>query len=144
MLPTLSSINYLAVIVSAIVYMGFGFLWYSPILIGKPWMKLMGYDKMSKAEMKKMQKESGPAYMLSSATSLVQSFLLAWVVLPFYAAASTSSVVLGVALLWICFTLCYALTGAAFTKKPYTLVAIDSGYQLFGLIIVTIILKLWA
>lgn len=144
MLATLSTINYLAVIVSAIIYMGFGFLWYSPLLIGKPWVKLMGYHKMTKEDMKKMQKEAGPAYMISMVTSLVQSFLLAWVVLPSYAAASISSAVLAVALIWLCFTFCYAITGAAFTKKPYALVAIDSGYQLFGLIIVTIILKIWA
>src|SRR5437868_3361495 len=35
------SINYLAVIICAIIFMIIGFLWYSPILFAKPWMKLV-------------------------------------------------------------------------------------------------------
>jgi len=144
MLASLSSINYLAVIVATLAYMFFGFLWYSPVLIGKPWMKLMGFDKMSKEDMKKMQKTAGPAYMISLVSCLIQVFILAWVVLPIIGSTSTSNAVIAVALIWLGFTLAHAVSNAAFLKKPYMLVLIDTGYQLFGLLIATIILKLWA
>jgi len=37
-------INYLAVFVAAIVYYAGGALWYSPALLGNPWMKAAGLD----------------------------------------------------------------------------------------------------
>lgn len=37
----------LAVFLAAISSMVVGFLWYSPLLCGKPWIKLMGYTDES-------------------------------------------------------------------------------------------------
>ncbi len=40
-----TGINYLAVVVAAVVYMIIGALWYSPILFGKAWMAGIGKTK---------------------------------------------------------------------------------------------------
>src|SRR6266851_4251343 len=55
-------INLLAVLVAAISTMAVGFLWYSPLLFAKPWMREMGYDPNDKARMEEMKKSAGPAY----------------------------------------------------------------------------------
>ena len=71
-------INYLAVLVSAIVGFGIGALWYSPLLFGKVWMQLMNLSKESleKAKEKGMAKKFAVAF----AAMLVMSYILAvWV-----------------------------------------------------------------
>jgi Protein of unknown function (DUF1761) len=70
-------INLLAVLVAAIATMVVGFLWYSPLLFAKAWMKEMGYDPNDKAKTEKMKKSAGPAYGGSFLASLVSAFILA-------------------------------------------------------------------
>ena len=71
------SLNWLAILVAAISTMVVGFLWYSPILFAKPWMREMGYDPNDKAKVQEMQKSAGPAYGGSFVASLVSAFTLA-------------------------------------------------------------------
>mgnify|MGYP000498174379 CR=1 FL=1 len=47
-------VNYLAVLLAGVVSMVLGFVWYSPAVLGKPWMKERG---MSADSLKKAQKE---------------------------------------------------------------------------------------
>ncbi|MEK6883785.1 MAG: DUF1761 domain-containing protein [Nanoarchaeota archaeon] len=71
-------INYLAVFVSAIVSMIIGFLWYSPALFGKAWMKAgnMNMKDMDKAKKKGM----GKLYFLAFIGALLMAFVLAYFV----------------------------------------------------------------
>ena len=73
----LHHVNLLAVLVAAISTMVVGFLWYSPLLFAKPWMREMGYDPQDKARVQEMQKSAGPAYLGSFLASLVSAFVLA-------------------------------------------------------------------
>ena len=75
----LHHINLLAVLVAAISTMIVGFLWYSPLLFAKPWMREMGYDSDDKAKIQQMQKSAGPAYAGSFVASLISAFVLALV-----------------------------------------------------------------
>ena len=65
------NLNLLAVLVAAISTMVVGFVWYSPILFAKPWMREMGYDPNDKNKVLEMQKSAGPAYFGSFVASLV-------------------------------------------------------------------------
>ena len=69
------SINYLAVLVSAIVSMVIGALWYSPILFGKLWMRLSGMseNKLKEVKAKGMTK----SYVIAFIVTLVMSYVLA-------------------------------------------------------------------
>src|SRR5258708_19624332 len=68
------SLNWLAILVAAISTMVIGFLWYSPLLFAKPWMKEMGYDPSDKAKTEEMKKNAGPAYGGSFFASLISPF----------------------------------------------------------------------
>jgi hypothetical protein len=70
-------LNLLAILVAAISTMVVGFLWYSPLLFAKPWMREMGYDPNDKAKTQEMQKTAGPAYAGSFVASLLSAFTLA-------------------------------------------------------------------
>ncbi|MBW5446026.1 DUF1761 family protein [Cohnella sp. CFH 77786] len=69
-----AKIDYWAVILAALATMVLGFLWYSPVLFGKAWVKQMG---------KKMEDMSGGGaltYVLTALTALGGSFILALLV----------------------------------------------------------------
>src|SRR5258708_32955795 len=68
------SLNWLAILVAAISTMVIGFLWYSPLLFAKPWMKEMGYDPSDKAKTEEMKKNAGPAYGGAFVASLISPF----------------------------------------------------------------------
>src|SRR5260370_14201813 len=71
------SLNWLAILVAAISTMVVGFLWYSPLLFAKPWMKEMGYDPNDKAKTEEMKKNAGPAYGGAFFGRLMSAFTLA-------------------------------------------------------------------
>src|SRR6266849_5244088 len=64
------NLNWLAILVAAISTMVVGFLWYSPLLFAKAWMKEMGYDPNDKAKTEEMKKSAGPAYAWSFVASV--------------------------------------------------------------------------
>ncbi len=70
-------INYWAVLVSAIVSMIIGSIWYGP-LFGKKFMEIMGMANCSPEERAKMQKSMTSSYILQFIGSLVMFFVLAW------------------------------------------------------------------
>ena len=49
------AVNYLAVLVAAIVSMVIGGLWYSPLLFGNVWMKLSGITQKDVEKAKKKE-----------------------------------------------------------------------------------------
>jgi len=59
------NLNLLAILVAAISTMLVGFIWYSPILFAKPWMREMGYDPNDKATAEKMRKSAGPGLVFA-------------------------------------------------------------------------------
>lgn len=43
----LSELNWIAVVVAALVYFALGALWYAPFAFGKPWQRALGWDEAS-------------------------------------------------------------------------------------------------
>ena len=66
-------VNMISVLVAGVASMAVGFLWYSPVLFAKPWMKLMG---LTEKNMKEAQKKMGMMYGLSFVASLVMAYVL--------------------------------------------------------------------
>src|SRR6266853_1472218 len=71
------NLNWLAILLAAISTMVVGFLWYSPLLFAKAWMKEMGYDPNDRAKTEEMKKTAGPAYAGSFVASVLSAFTLA-------------------------------------------------------------------
>jgi hypothetical protein len=69
-------INYWAVLVSAVVAMVIGSIWFGP-LFGKMFMREAGMDKLSAEEQAKMKKTMGMSYFLQLVGSLVTFYVLA-------------------------------------------------------------------
>jgi hypothetical protein len=136
------NLNWLAILVAAISTMVVGFLWYSPILFAKPWMREMGYDPNDKAKTQEMQKSAGPAYAGSFLASLLSAFTLALILHGMH----EENLHIGLTLsfhVWLGFVATVQLTGALFMKQSMKLFAINTGYQLVCYLVMGAILAAW-
>lgn len=69
-------LNYLAILLAAIVQFIIGAIWYTP-LFGKLWGKIHGFDKLPKATQKEMMKMMVPMLAVQFIITLVTTFVLA-------------------------------------------------------------------
>src|SRR6059036_3524248 len=77
-------VNYLAVLVSAVAVFVLGWLWYSPLLFFKPWMRLRGLDPVAAMSGAKM-----PVGKL--VIEFARCFVLAYVIARFVALLGVGS-----------------------------------------------------
>jgi hypothetical protein len=136
------SLNWVAILVAAISTMVVGFLWYSPLLFAKPWMREMGYDPNDKAKVQEMQKSAGPAYAGSFVASLLSAFTLA-LILHGLRAEDVHFGIMASFHIWLGFVATVQFTGALFMKQSMKLFAINTGYQLVCYLVMGSILTLW-
>lgn len=127
-------INYLAVLGAAVVSMMLGFLWYSPMVLGTPWMKLKGYTNES---LKKAQSEMGKLYGLSFVVALITAYVLSHVMalsMNYYDYPKIQTGFTSAFWMWLGFVMPVQITATIFGDKKWKLLAIDSGYQLASLL----------
>lgn len=133
-------VNYLAVVLAGVASMVSGFLWYSPMLFGKPWMRLSGYTAEN---LKKAQKEMGKWYGLSFLVSLVTAYVLSHVMTlseSFFGYSRLSTGLTTAFWMWLGFMMPVQLTGEIFGDKKWKLFAINTGYQLVSLVLMAVVL----
>jgi len=136
------SLNWLAILVAAVSTMVVGFLWYSPLLFAKPWMREMGNDPTDKAKTDEMKKTAGPAYAGSFVASLISAFTLA-LVLHGLRAEDLHFGIMASFHIWLGFVATVQFTGALFMKQSMKLLAINTGYQLVCYLVMGSILTVW-
>lgn len=135
-------VNWLTVLIAAVVSMGIGFFWYSPMLFGKPWMKLMG---LSKSDMKGAQKQMGMMYGLSFVATLITAFVLTHSIaqaLPFYGMGKLVTGLMSGFWAWAGFIAPVQMTDVIFGGKKWSLFAINTGYQLASVLAMGLVLGL--
>jgi len=135
-------LNWLAILVAAVSTMAVVFLWYSPMLFAKPWMRKRGCDPNDKARVQGMQKSAGPAYMASFVASLISAFILAQFLHWVHGEGVHVGLLTGFHV-WLGFVATVQLTGALFTKQSMKLFAINTGYQLVCYLAMGAILGAW-
>jgi hypothetical protein len=136
------SLNWVAILVAAVSTMVVGFLWYSPLLFAKPWMREMGYDPNDKAKTEEMKKSAGRAYGGSFVASLISAFTLA-LILHGLRAEDVRFGIMASFHIWLGFVATVQFTGALFMKQSMKLFAINTGYQLVCYLVMGTILTVW-
>jgi hypothetical protein len=139
-LDTLGDLNWLAVVVGALIYFALGALWYSPVFLGKPWMRSTG--------MEESDTEGGPGPAIYVAPLL--GYLISAIATGMIAAATGAStfgdgIVLGLVVGIGYSTVITAIT-AVFSPKlpaPFTWFWITASYNLVGLLIVGVLVSVW-
>lgn len=136
-------VNYLAILVSALLSMVLGSIWYGP-LFGKPWMKMMGITKESMKGM--TSADMGKLYGIQFIGSLVMAFVLSHSLV--YAKSYLGLSGLGVGIqtgfwTWLGFVAPVTLTSVLWEGKPWKLWLLNNCYYLALLVMMGIVLSLW-
>ena len=135
-------VNLWAVLGSALATMVAGFVWYSPVLFAKPWTVLMGYDPNDKAKMAEMQKSAGPSYAMSLIASILAAFVLGKILEVSKVTTAVYGMEIGLAV-WLGIVTTVQLTNALFSKQPFKLYLINTGYQAVCYLAMGAILGAW-
>ena len=127
-------VNWLAVLVSAVVNMGVGALWYGP-LFGQAWMGELGYT-MDDIE------GGGVGYLIAAVNSVLMAFVLANVVAWAGVTGLGGGLLLGL-MMWLGFTGFTFAANHSFEDRSLQLWAINSMVYLVGLLVMGGILAVW-
>lgn len=133
-----SHVNWLAVLVAAVVYFALGAIWYHKGVFGTKW--AMGHGlNMNDPE---GRKGLGKIMILSFLSFIVITIALAFMIVKLNLTAFMSGVKLGlitgVGFSWMALYISYL-----YTKKPASIHLIDGMYHVLGQIVAAIILCLW-
>ena len=127
------SVNWLAVLVAGVAYFAIGAAWYG--LLAKPWMKGIG-KKAEELESKATD------YLFSLACETIIAFFVAVALNAFGTGGVLDSLLIG-AMLWFGFGLVPTIGHYIYEGRSVSLLAINKGYDLAGILIASIILTVW-
>lgn len=131
------SLNYLAVLVTAVAIFMLGGLWYSPLMFAKKWVALQGKS------MDEMSGGASPAlYVQVFLCGLVTSFVMALLMRHFKNPGIHAGLMVGF-FAWLGFAGATSYGTALFSFKPKALWAIDTGFNLVSFVVAGVILALW-
>lgn len=133
------AVNYLAVVVAAVVAFALGAFWHSPIGFGKQWMKLMGF---SHEDMRRMPLTPTQAMSIGFAVMLVVSYVTAMFMAMTYAFTVSTAMELGF-WVWLGFLAPTLANAWLWEGKSWKLFAFNAAYALVSIEVITIILGLW-
>jgi hypothetical protein len=138
------AVNYLAIIVTAIVIFMLGGLWYSPIGFSKRWLELQGKTE------EQMKAEAAAAnmpllYLSALITSLLIAAVMALLIMHFSVVMPVNAAhgaIFGF-MCWLGFAASTSYATAVFSGNPKQLWLINSMYNLVCFVVAGIILSVW-
>ena len=129
-------VNYLAVVVAAVVALVIGFIWYSPRVFGNRWMAYLGTTQAQLGN-------PGPTGMLVGVVaSLINAWALAVLALNLGGKSVTDGVLLGV-LAWLGFMATITAAQISFEKKSRGLWVLNNAHNLLVQVIMAAIVTAW-
>lgn len=132
-------VNYIAVLVAAVVIFILGWLWYSPLLFFKPWMRLRGMDPAAAMAGAKMP---GGKLLLEFARCLILSYAVARFSAALGVHSGFGAVHFGL-FLWIAFPVLLLAGSVMWENIPWKVAAIHAGDWLVKLLAVPLIVTAW-
>ena len=120
------SLNFWAILVSAVLLWFLGAVWYSPLLFAKPWVAIVG-RKMG-------EKPKGIAWSMIASLigDILLAFVLAHIVLWSHADSFLDGAHIGL-ITWIGFVAGPLYPQSRYEGRPFLYFGINSGYWLIGL-----------
>ena len=131
-------VNYLAVLVAAVVAHGVGFLWYGP-LFGKKWRELM---KVSEKDVEKVKRKGMTKIIMGSFLgTLVMAGVLGWF-LDLAGVSITNGLLVGF-ISWLGFLGTTQMGMVFWENKPWSLYLLQTAHSLVNLLVIGAILGAW-
>jgi hypothetical protein len=135
------NINLVVVVVAAIISMIIGFIWYSPWVFGKAWMKAIGVVPGPEADAKK--KGMWKTFLLSFLLTIVTSFIIAVVVNSVFTMDIVAALITGLTLS-IGFVVSIRLNDKLFSPTSWSVFLISTGYYTVSVVVMTTVITLFS
>ena len=138
MIQEIPNINWLAILVAAILRLAVGSIWFSPIAFVKPWQALTGVTPES------MQRGLVRAIVIDLILSLIMAFVLYHAVM--YATSMAPNIWSGAAvgfLNWLGFVVATHLPLWAYENRSFKLISIGTGSNLVSIVLMGALFGLW-
>ncbi|MFL5762782.1 MAG: DUF1761 domain-containing protein [Bacteroidia bacterium] len=127
--------NYLAILVSALIYFIIGALWYS-MLFRKQWVQLIGLKP------EQMQNGSKIVFLYTFLAEIVIVFAMAFIIWILGTPDCVSAIKVGL-FFSVCFTATVLAINNWYGMRSMKLTLIDAGYHIVGIVFASIILTIW-
>jgi len=131
-------INIVHVLIASVLYFIGGAVWYSPLMFGTKWQKLVGFSdkKMKKdgEDKSKMALLMGSAFLQGFFTVTILNFILRELAID-----SFRDTLFLITLIWLAFVYLPSLVTSLFQEKSKMLLNIDKGKDLFGMVLAGIV-----
>jgi hypothetical protein len=137
---TLGDLNWLAVIVAAIVWYAVGAVWYMPAVFGKPWMRSIGWDPDASPPAMTPVTYAIPLLAMVVGTAGIGMLAVATATDTF-GEGLVLGLVLGVAISTVLFVVTAVFD--PLRPEPVTWVWTTGGYHLVGILVASVILAVW-
>jgi hypothetical protein len=129
-------INYLSVVVAAIVAMVIGFIWYAPPVFGKRWMAYLGTTQAQ------LGNPGGMGIAIGAVASLLNAWALAVIAYNVKATDLSDALKLG-GLCWLGFMATITAAQISFEKKSWGLWLLNNGHNVIVQVVMAAIVTLW-
>ena len=127
-------VNYVSILVAAIVAYAFGMLYFSPKAFGAHWMKL--------SDMKKKDKPSAVKIILGFVSTLVTAYVLS-LVLTYTAASNVLGAIKASLVVWAGFMGTLTLGSFLWEGKSIKLWVLNNIFNILQLVIISVIITIW-
>lgn len=129
-------VNYLAVVVAAVIAIVIGFAWYSPRVFGTRW---LGYLGTTQAQ---LGNPGATGMAVGVIASLVNAWVLALLSLNLGGKTITDGIMLGV-LAWLGFMATITAAEISFEKRPWGLWLLNNAHNVIVQIVMAAIVTIW-
>ena len=133
-------INYITVIVAAVVAFLLGWLWHGPIF-GKYWMELTGHKKDDMSADKNAVGMT-TAMLLALVANLVVAFVVGYLVSALQINGWINALIFSI-LIWVGFIVTTLLNSVLWERKSWSVYFFNIIYQFFYIFVMVLIFSLW-
>lgn len=127
------NVNIVAVVAAAVVNMVIGAFWYSPMVFGKQWMRMIGKNE------KDLKTGASKAYGVTFVTALILSYVLA-MLLNLLGVSGIAGGLKTAFFAWLGFTACTTISDYVFAGRSLNLYVINVGYYLVAMLVMSVVL----
>jgi hypothetical protein len=132
----LSSINWLAVVVAAVLSLVVGFVWYSKPVFLLPWLKGIEKDESF------AQQANPMTFVFSFLSSILEAVFVTFLLTAMGSTTLVSGITAGF-MIWLGFVFTTHWVNDLFSKRSFGFTLITSGYHLVMLLIMGALLAVW-
>lgn len=136
----MAAINYVAVIVTAIVSNIIGFIWYAPSVFGTKWMKLSG---ITRKDMKKQEKTRSRSMFWNAIATLVMAYVLSIFIKQLLNITTAFEGAQVGFWIWLGFIATVILGDVLWQGKPVKLYYLNAAHWLVSMLVMGAIIGAW-